>query len=94
MSIQDNTIVGLRAQILENWRYVEPYAIKPIIIIARNNSFYEAVLTEESTSGKILKVSARRVGIEDALRDLLDKTCETVNDQLRRRRDCSGRFIL
>ncbi|KAH0370056.1 hypothetical protein KCU65_g2772, partial [Aureobasidium melanogenum] len=38
MSTDDYTILGLRAQILENWRYAHPENANVVIVISRERS--------------------------------------------------------
>ncbi|KAG9843486.1 hypothetical protein KCU98_g8281, partial [Aureobasidium melanogenum] len=78
MAIQDNTILGLRTQILENWSYLNPNILKPAIVVARKNPLYEAVLTYEGNFASVPMSSRHCAHVEDALRELLDMTCEMV----------------
>ncbi|KAG9562574.1 hypothetical protein KCU71_g7490, partial [Aureobasidium melanogenum] len=86
MAIQDNTIVGLRTQILENWRYLHPHdTSKPLIVISINNWFYEALIVQDCPPPRMTyKISARRYHIEEALRELLDWTSEEIGSTLTR----------
>ncbi|KAG9568146.1 hypothetical protein KCU71_g1559, partial [Aureobasidium melanogenum] len=92
MANQDNTIVGLRAQILENWRYLCPYGSKPLIVISFKSHRYEAFIAEDNVHREIHKVSDRHSHVEQALRELLDWTSEMVHGSLKR--DQFGRVIL
>ncbi|KAH0369308.1 hypothetical protein KCU65_g3429, partial [Aureobasidium melanogenum] len=79
MAIQDNTILGLRTQIL-------------VIAIGRKDSLYEAVFTE--LYGYVYKVSGRHPHVEEALRDLLDWTSDMVGQKLDYKRDCNGNIVV
>ncbi|KAH0387339.1 hypothetical protein KCU92_g1792, partial [Aureobasidium melanogenum] len=92
MTIQDNTIVGLRTQILENWSYLNPDTLKPVIVVARKNSLYEAVLTYEGNFASVPMSSRHCAHVEDALRELLDMTCDWVEDKLRLKRNTAGQY--
>ncbi|KAH0152337.1 hypothetical protein KCU67_g9880, partial [Aureobasidium melanogenum] len=95
MAIQDNTIVGLRTQILENWKYANQTSIDPIVVVTRRDSLYEAVLTSEDYSQNRVLMSSRSCAhVEHSLRELLNITCEMVEGKLRSKRNATGKYSL
>ncbi|KAG9740691.1 hypothetical protein KCU73_g9134, partial [Aureobasidium melanogenum] len=95
MAIQDNTIVGLRTQILENWKYANQTSINPIVVVTYKDSLYEAVLTSKGyTHNRVLMSSGSYAHVESSLRELLHMTCEMVEGNLRSRRNAAGQYRL
>ncbi|KAH0023058.1 hypothetical protein KCU78_g5545, partial [Aureobasidium melanogenum] len=94
MAIQDNTIVGLRTQILENWAFLRPDQSKPVIVISCIGIDYEAIIAENYFHGKIYKVSSRCDTVEEALRELLDSTSELISFALHGRRDVHSNIVI
>ncbi|KAG9698089.1 hypothetical protein KCU95_g2889, partial [Aureobasidium melanogenum] len=87
MADQDNTILGLRTQILENWAFLQLGEDKMVILVERKNSHYEAVFAQIVCHTEVLKVSDRHLHIEDALREVLDWTCEKTSESFDSRRE-------
>ncbi|KAG9518956.1 hypothetical protein KCV07_g5224, partial [Aureobasidium melanogenum] len=86
MAIQDNTIVGLRTQILENWRYLHPHdTSKLLIVISLKNQLYQALIAQDCPPPRTAyMISSCCYHVEEALRELLDWTSEKIGSTLTR----------
>ncbi|THZ19429.1 hypothetical protein D6C89_07761 [Aureobasidium pullulans] len=86
--MQGQNIVGLRAQILENWRYAHPHGSEVVIVTSLNNlnNRYEAItcnamITEDpSQGGDLLVKTSACPSYESALLELLATTSEMVSE--------------
>jgi hypothetical protein len=77
-----------------NWRYLHPHRSTPVIIIAREEEDYEAILAEDRAEGTaiFLASSNDHDNIVEALEELLDLTAQMISKFLRRRSYGNGRF--
>ncbi|KAG9742879.1 hypothetical protein KCU73_g8552, partial [Aureobasidium melanogenum] len=90
MSTSESTILGLRTQILENWRYMYPGHTNVVILTTRQRKGYythvdrfEAIIAEDRSMGTRVFVKASSLGTyEAALRLLLDMTSDMMKSEL------------
>ncbi|KAG9740740.1 hypothetical protein KCU73_g9118, partial [Aureobasidium melanogenum] len=84
MSAENHTIMGLRTQILENWRYVHPENANVVIVTSRETfgAFgynYQAVIAQDRSEGnRIFLTSQFNEKPELALHRLLELTSDMV----------------
>ncbi|KAG9525349.1 hypothetical protein KCU93_g5976, partial [Aureobasidium melanogenum] len=81
MSAENHTIMGLRTQILENWRYVHPENANVVIVTLRETygHHYQAVIAQDRSEGnRIFLRSQFNKEPELALRRLLELTSDMV----------------
>ncbi|KAG9518918.1 hypothetical protein KCV07_g5223, partial [Aureobasidium melanogenum] len=94
-SPEATTHIDLRAQILDNWRYLHPFHTNVSVIVLTLEGRlwghrYQAIITEDRIQdGKIFMATDPKDNIELALHALLDATGDKINKMLYERYESS-----